>query len=95
MASNLIAVVEAEVECRTRCMMRENSSKCRNVEQIFSKCRFQRLSSMMRGKRCFFFFEVSISEDFLSPVLLKKNVDRSKVHAPDVLKQRSSFLSTN
>ena len=46
-------------------------------------------------KEMFFFFEVSISENFLSPVLLKKNVDGSKVHAPDVLKQRSSFLSTN
>ncbi len=34
-ASNLIAVVETEVECRARCMMRENSSKCRNVGQIF------------------------------------------------------------
>jgi hypothetical protein len=34
-ASNLIAVVEAEVERRARCMTRENSSKCRDVEQIF------------------------------------------------------------
>ena len=32
----------------------------------------------------FFFFEVSISENFLSPVLLNKSVDGSKVHMPDV-----------
>ena len=42
-----------------------------------------------------FFFEVSISKNFLSPMMLGKNVDGSKVHAPDVLKQRSSSLSTN
>ncbi len=47
--------------CRTRCMTRENSSKCRP----------QRFSSMMRGKRCFFFRSVD-SENFQSPGSLKK-----------------------
>ena len=47
-------------------------------------------------KEMFFFFEVSIFGEFSkSRVAQKKNVDGSKVHAPDVSKQRSSFLSTN
>ena len=45
-----------------------------SVEMLnkFSKCRPQRLSSMMRGKRCFFFLSVGFGEFSKSCVAQKK-----------------------
>ena len=38
------------------------------------------------------FLKCRFSENFLSPVLLKENVDGSKVHAPDVFEAAKLFL---
>ncbi len=75
---------------RMQSLMHDEGKILLSVEMLnkFSKCRPQRLSSMMRGKRCSFFRSVDFGE-FSKSRVLKKNVDGSKVHVPDVLKQRS------
>ncbi len=81
LASNLIAGVKMEVEFHFS-FVELNARRGKillSVEMLnkFPKCRLLRLSSMMRGKRCFFsmcrFEEFSKSHD-----ARKKNVDGSK-----------------
>ena len=92
MASNLIAVVETEVERRARCMTRENSSKCRNVEQIFYVSTSRAVFDDER-KEMFFFLKCRFSENFLSPKLLgRKNVDGSKSSCARCFEAAKLFL---
>ncbi len=78
-ASNLIAVVKTEVGFHSSAELDARQRKILlSVEMFnkFSKCRPQRLSSVMRGKRCFLFFWSVDLENFQSPASLKKKKRR-------------------
>ncbi len=80
-ASNLIAVVKTEIEFHSSAEL--NAWRGKILPSVkswtnFSKCRPQELSSMMRGKRCFFFSKCQFGEFSKSHDARKKNVDGSK-----------------